>query len=205
MVEITDSIWATIVQEFSDIPDAAEATRMVLRLSMAILLGAAIGFERELRGKAAGLRTHMLVSLGAAIFVFVPLQSGMPLADASRVLQGVIAGIGFLGAGAIIKLGEDEQVKGLTTAASIWVAAAIGIAAGMGKETTAVVSTLAALFILAIVHRLENHVTPEQPGARPHSGSDPGSNQGVGPRTGSDPQSSQRAGSHSESDPEKRA
>lgn len=187
MVEITDSIWATIVQEFSDIPDAAEATRMVLRLSMAILLGAAIGFERELRGKAAGLRTHMLVSLGAAIFVFVPLQSGMPLADASRVLQGVIAGIGFLGAGAIIKLGEDEQVKGLTTAASIWVAAAIGVAAGMGKETTAVVSTLAALFILAIVHRLENHVTPEQQGVRPHPGSDPRSDQGVAPHAGHDP------------------
>ncbi|NYT79923.1 MgtC/SapB family protein [Alcaligenaceae bacterium] len=199
MVEITDSIWATIVQEFSDIPDAAEATRMVLRLSMAILLGAAIGFERELRGKAAGLRTHMLVSLGAAIFVFVPLQSGMPLADASRVLQGVIAGIGFLGAGAIIKLGEDEQVKGLTTAASIWVAAAIGIAAGMGKETTAVVSTLAALFILAIVHRLENHA-----GVRPHSGSDPGSNQGVGPRSGSDRRSGQGVGPHTGSDPKKR-
>ncbi|MBB5216051.1 MgtC/SapB family protein [Parapusillimonas granuli] len=163
MMDITDSIWTTIVQEFSDIPDASEATRMVLRLTMAVLLGAAIGFERELRGKAAGLRTHMLVSLGAAIFVFVPLQSGMPLADASRVLQGVIAGIGFLGAGAIIKLGEDEQVKGLTTAASIWVAAAIGIAAGMGKETTAVISTLAALFILAIVHRLENRVIHDRP------------------------------------------
>lgn len=118
---------------------------------MAVILGAAIGFERERRGKDAGLRTHMLVSLGAAIFVLVPLQSGMPAPEVSRVLQGIIAGIGFLGAGAIIKLDEDHEIKGLTTAASIWVAAAIGIAAGMGREAMAVVSTLVALFILVVL------------------------------------------------------
>jgi putative Mg2+ transporter-C (MgtC) family protein len=83
------------------------------------------------------------------------LQIGMEIADASRVLQGVIAGIGFLGAGAIIKHSGSQEIKGLTTAASIWVAAAVGIAAGMGLEATAVVSTLAALFILAIVKRIE--------------------------------------------------
>lgn len=151
MNSILSSIWLTIVEEFSDIPDASEATRIVLRLSMAVILGAAIGFERERRGKDAGLRTHMLVSLGAAIFVLVPLQSGMPAPEVSRVLQGIIAGIGFLGAGAIIKLDEDHEIKGLTTAASIWVAAAIGIAAGMGREAMAVVSTLVALFILVVL------------------------------------------------------
>ncbi|HEY9572507.1 MAG TPA: MgtC/SapB family protein [Pusillimonas sp.] len=155
MTETAAQVWLTIVQEFSDIPDAEQATRIVLRLAMAILLGAAIGYERESQGKAAGLRTHMLVSLGAAIFVLVPLQSGMQVADASRVLQGVIAGIGFLGAGAIMKQSNKNQIKGLTTAAGIWVAAAVGIAAGMGREATAVASTLAALFILAIVKRIE--------------------------------------------------
>lgn len=155
MTETATQVWLTIVQEFSDIPDAEQATRIVLRLAMAILLGAAIGYEREIKGKAAGLRTHMLVSLGAAIFVLAPLQIGMEIADASRVLQGVIAGIGFLGAGAIIKHSGSQEIKGLTTAASIWVAAAVGIAAGMGLEATAVVSTLAALFILAIVKRIE--------------------------------------------------
>ncbi|WP_073107948.1 MgtC/SapB family protein [Pollutimonas bauzanensis] len=152
------SVWDTIVDEFSDIPDAAQATRIALRLAMAILLGAAIGYERELRGKAAGLRTHMLVSLGAAIFILAPMQRGMSVADASRVLQGIIAGIGFLGAGAIIKMSDHGRIKGLTTAASIWVAAAIGIAAGMGLEATAVVSTLAVLFILVVVRRLEDNI-----------------------------------------------
>lgn len=158
MGEIMSSIWATTISEFSDIPDVAQATRIIIRLSMAIILGAAIGYEREIRGKAAGLRTHMLVSLGAAIFILVPLQSGMEVADASRVLQGIIAGVGFLGAGAIIKFNTDGEIKGLTTAASVWVAAAIGIAAGMGLEATAVVSTLAALFILAVVRRVENSI-----------------------------------------------
>src|SRR5690606_15515874 len=90
MAETASIIWNTLIQEFSDIPDAAEATRLVTRLAMAILLGAAIGYERELKGKSAGLRTHMLVSLGAAIFVLVPLQSGIEAADMSRVIQGVI-------------------------------------------------------------------------------------------------------------------
>lgn len=131
-----------------------EATRIVLRLSMAIVLGAAIGYEREHQGKDAGLRTHMLVSLGAAIFVLVPLQSGMPAAEVSRVVQGIIAGIGFLGAGAIIKIDKDREIQGLTTAASIWVAAAVGIAAGMGREAMAVVSTLISIFILSVLGRL---------------------------------------------------
>lgn len=158
MLETVSSVWVTIVQEFSDIPDAAEATRILVRLAMATLLGAVIGYEREHRGKAAGLRTHMLVSLGAAIFVLAPLQSDMPIADVSRVLQGIITGIGFLGAGAIIKFSRHQEIKGLTTAATIWVAAAIGIAAGMGRETTAIVSTLATLFILVVLGRLEDDI-----------------------------------------------
>ena len=148
-----NEIWNTVVGEFSDLHDVAEMTRVCVRLLVAMVLGGLLGYERELRGTAAGLRTHMLVAVGAALFVLVPLQAGTQLADMSRVLQGVIAGIGFLGAGAIIKLGE-QQVRGVTTAASIWATAAIGIAAGMGREATAILSTVFALIILAAVRKV---------------------------------------------------
>jgi putative Mg2+ transporter-C (MgtC) family protein len=100
----------------------------------------------------------MLVALGAALFVIAALQAGLDKADLSRVIQGVVAGIGFLGAGAIIKLSEKEQVKGLTTAASIWATAAIGVTAGMGHVATAAVSTLLALVILAALPRVEKFI-----------------------------------------------
>jgi len=152
-MSVWQQIGTTIQQEFSDIPDVSDLTRIVLRLVMAIVLGGIIGYERETRGMAAGLRTHMLVALGAAMFVMVPAQAGMDVADMSRVLQGVIAGIGFLGAGAIIKLRNEHEIRGLTTAASIWLTAAIGIAAGMGRESTALLSALLALFILSLLGR----------------------------------------------------
>ena len=156
-----NDIWVTVVSEFSDIADIKEATVIVLRLGLAVILGAAIGYEREMKGKDAGLRTHMLVSLGAAIFVLVPSASGMQIADMSRVMQGVIAGVGFLGAGAILKQENDRVVKGLTTAASIWIVAAIGVAAGYGREATAVASTLIALFVLAVVNRVEKNISKD--------------------------------------------
>jgi putative Mg2+ transporter-C (MgtC) family protein len=139
----------TIASEFSDLPDVPQFTRLVLRLLLAALLGGLLGLQRERHGKEAGVRTHMLVALGAAMFVLVPQQAGMEAADLSRVMQGVIAGIGFLCAGTILKSGDD-QVRGLTTAAGIWLTAAIGMAAGVGRETTAVLSTMLALAILAL-------------------------------------------------------
>lgn len=144
-------ITGTISQEFSDVADAEATTRIVLRLSLAALLGGLLGFEREAKGKAAGVRTHMLVCMGAALFVLVSQEAGIQSADISRVLQGVIAGVGFLGAGTILKTDNDDRVKGLTTAAGIWLTAAIGIAAGMGRESTAVLSTALALLILCAV------------------------------------------------------
>ncbi|ESJ19472.1 MULTISPECIES: MgtC/SapB family protein [unclassified Cupriavidus] len=154
-----DGIWSDMLgalrTEFADIPDIEEATRVVVRLGMAMLLGAMIGYEREAAGKAAGLRTHMLVALGSAMFVLVPLQAGVPLADMSRVLQGIASGIGFLGAGAIIKLNSEESIKGLTTAASIWMVSAIGVAAGMGREATALLATIFTLVILEILQRIK--------------------------------------------------
>ncbi len=142
-------IGATIAQEFSDLPDAETATRIALRLLLAALLGGLLGIEREAKGKAAGVRTHMLVAMGAAMFVLASQQFGIDPADMSRVLQGVIAGVGFLGAGTILKGDAEASVKGLTTAAGIWMTAAIGVAAGMGKEATAMLATLLTLAIMA--------------------------------------------------------
>jgi putative Mg2+ transporter-C (MgtC) family protein len=93
----------------------------------------------------------MLVAIGAALFVLIPQQAGASPADLTRVLQGLTAGVGFLGAGAIILGTKQSETRGLTTAAGIWVTAAIGIAAGMGRESTAVLTTLVALFILTVV------------------------------------------------------
>lgn len=148
-------IGATLQEEFSDLPSLPQVVRVVLRLVLAAILGGALGFEREQKGKSAGIRTHMLVAIGSALFVFIPEQVGMKVADMSRVLQGVIAGVGFLGAGTIIKGKEEENVKGLTTAAGIWLTAAIGVAAGMGREASAVLSTVLALIILALVPKFE--------------------------------------------------
>jgi putative Mg2+ transporter-C (MgtC) family protein len=93
----------------------------------------------------------MLIAIGAALFVFIPEQAGTSTADLARVLQGVIAGVGFLGAGAIILGNKQVETRGLTTAAGIWVTAAIGLAAGMGRESTAVLSTFVALVVLSVM------------------------------------------------------
>ncbi|MDZ4852592.1 MAG: MgtC/SapB family protein [Pirellulaceae bacterium] len=148
---VWQEIWNTVLLEFSDIPDAAQITRITLRLLFAATLGGLLGYEREQKGKAAGLRTHMLVALGAALFVMIPQQTGASIGDLTRVLQGLIAGAGFLGAGAIIIGNRQEEPKGLTTAASIWLTAAIGVAAGIGRESTAVLSTALALVILSFI------------------------------------------------------
>jgi putative Mg2+ transporter-C (MgtC) family protein len=163
------AIWMTVQEELG-FPSASDLTRTCIRLLVAVLLGALLGYDRERQDSAAGLRTHMLVALGAALMVIAAQQSGMDNADMSRVLQGIVAGIGFLGAGAIIKLNEKEQIKGLTTAATIWSTAAIGVAAGMGLEATAVIATLLALFILALLPRVERHIARKRGGDDPAPG-----------------------------------
>ena len=139
----------------SGIPDLAQSLRIVVRILAATAVGGVIGYERERTGKSAGLRTHMLVALGSAIFVLAPLEAGMPIEDLSRVIQGVAAGIGFIGAGAILKLADARVIEGLTTAAGIWLTAALGLAAGLGRFGLAAISTVMAWVILAIVARLE--------------------------------------------------
>jgi putative Mg2+ transporter-C (MgtC) family protein len=144
-----------------DLPDGWQLARVSARLVVAVILGGLLGYERERAGKAAGLRTHMLVALGAAIFVLAPLESGMAIADLSRVIQGIITGIGFLGAGAILKRVRRMEIEGLTTAANIWFTAAIGTAVGSGQLWLPTLGTLLALVVLAALRRLEARLEPE--------------------------------------------
>jgi len=153
-----NEILAALGQEFSDIPDPAQFARLLLRLILAVLLGAAIGWERERHDSSAGLRTHMLVALGTALFVLVPQQSGFGTDDMSRVIQGLLAGVGFLGAGAVLKMRQEGEVRGLTTAAGLWTTAAIGVAVGLGRETTAIISTVFAIVILSVLLRIERRL-----------------------------------------------
>jgi putative Mg2+ transporter-C (MgtC) family protein len=121
---------------------------MILRLLLALALGAIVGFQRERAKKPAGLRTHVLICVGAALFTVVSIH-GFSAEDTARVAAGVVAGIGFLGAGAIIRGGEGI-VAGLTTAATIWAVAGIGLAAGAGMYLIAPVATALVLIILII-------------------------------------------------------
>ena len=124
---------------------------MVLRLLLAAALGAIIGYQRERAGKPAGLRTHILICVGAALFTVASLYGFGAVADPSRVAAGIVAGIGFIGAGAIIRTGEGI-VAGLTTAATIWAVAAIGLAAGAGLYLVSAVTTVLILIVLFLPH-----------------------------------------------------
>jgi len=121
---------------------------MILRMLLAAALGAGIGYQRERAGKVAGLRTHILIALGAALFTVVSVFGFSGAVDPSRVAAGVVAGVGFIGAGVIFR--GEEGVAGLTTAASIWIVAAIGLAAGAGLYLISAIVTLIAIGILMI-------------------------------------------------------
>lgn len=142
----------------SGIPSWEQFARVLIRLLFSAALGAVVGIQRERTGKPAGLRTHMLVALGSTLFVLVPLETGMPLADTSRVVQGIATGIGFIGAGAILKLATEREVHGLTTAAGIWMTAAAGVAVGTGRLGIAALSIGFTWVILAIVGRVEHRL-----------------------------------------------
>jgi putative Mg2+ transporter-C (MgtC) family protein len=144
-----------IQSEFADLTDWPTLVKIAIRLTVAAMAGALIGYEREKTGKAAGLRTHMLVTIGAALFVIVPVTQETTPGDMSRVIQGIATGIGFLGGGAILKLADDRRIKGLTTAAGIWMAAAIGIAAGFGRMGAVLLGTAFALAVLSTLGWME--------------------------------------------------
>jgi len=151
--------WQAIEQDFADLQDVGRLTHVALRLLIAALIGGLLGYQREQAGKSAGLRTYMLVTLGSAFFVIVPQLEGV--SDMSRVVQGIITGIGFLGAGAILKRAEKKQIHGLTTAAGIWMAAAAGTAVGFGRLGTAVIGALIGFVIMGAMHRLEERIRPD--------------------------------------------
>ncbi len=163
-MDFTERILSTLLAEFSDLGQLEHLTRATLRIILAILLGGLLGYEREVMGKAAGVRTHMLVCLGATVFVMSLEQEGADHDAMSRVIQGVATGIGFLCAGTILKGQNISDVKGLTTAAGLWATAAIGVAVGLGREATAVLGTLVALLIL--------HVMPLLLDSRPNGNED---------------------------------
>jgi len=124
---------------------------MILRFLLAFALGAGIGFQRERAGKTAGLRTHILVSSGAALFTLVSVYGFTGAAvDISRVAAAVVVGVGFIGAGVIFRGRQEEEVAGLTTAATIWVTAAIGLAAGAGMYLISVIATAITVGVLLL-------------------------------------------------------
>jgi putative Mg2+ transporter-C (MgtC) family protein len=136
-------------------PDIIETT---VRMLLAVVPAAVIGLERELSGNVAGLRTHILLALGACLFTLAGLSIAGP--DAGRIAAQVVTGVGFIGAGAIIR--DSLRVKGLTTAASLWVTAAIGVAAGVGAYIALGAAVVVALLILTIVPTLQRRVLPHR-------------------------------------------
>jgi putative Mg2+ transporter-C (MgtC) family protein len=134
------------------------------RLGIAIFVGGLIGLNRQLEGKPAGIRTHMMVSLGAALMVMIPQQAfpGIKVDALSRTIQGIATGIGFLGAGEILHRpspsGRGQSVKGLTSAAALWATAALGMASGVGLWVTSLTATALILLILTVVQSLEKYL-----------------------------------------------
>lgn len=145
--------------------DVTDGLVLFGRLVLALVLGAALGWDRERRDKPAGLRTHMLVSLGSASFVGLTMdlqtETGGQAIDPTRVLQGVVGGLGFLGAGSIIQ--SRGHVSGLTTAASVWVVGAVGAAAGLGAYVLSIATALLAVPVLSLLGVVEANVNPNAP------------------------------------------
>jgi putative Mg2+ transporter-C (MgtC) family protein len=136
--------------------DYEQVIRVAVRLLVALVLGGLVGLEREHEGKAAGIRTYMMVCLGATLFTLVGSEGRMSSADISRIIQGVAAGLGFLGAGTIVKSSDEHRIQGLTTAAAVWATAAAGCAIGLGLLWEALAGVILAWIILLLVGKLEH-------------------------------------------------
>ena len=147
-----DIIWEELT---SGMPDSRQLIHVLIRLVAATVIGAIIGLQREKVGKPAGVRTHILVSLGTCVFVLACSGYGMNPDGLSRVIQGIVTGIGFIGAGSILKLSQERDIQGLTTSAGIWMTAAIGVAVGLGGLGLALLASLLTLFVLVFIGRIE--------------------------------------------------
>lgn len=144
-------------------PDWVAATRVGIRLLVAVALGGVIGWERERRGRAAGFRTHMLIALGVALFTAVTEGLAVDSSEMADLVRGIAPGIGFLGAGAILKMSDRREIRGLTTAAGIWSTAAIAFAVGAGWITVSVFAAALAWFILHVVARIDAAIGSRPP------------------------------------------
>jgi len=143
-----DILWQELSFGFGDTP---QLVRVIIRLVASVLLGAAIGYEREMAGKAAGLRTHVLVTLGTCVIVLACSGYGMSSDGLSRVIQGIVTGVGFIGAGAILKINNEREIQGLTTSAGIWMTSAVGVAVGLGELGLALLAAVTTVIVLTLV------------------------------------------------------
>jgi len=146
------------------LPNAGDSLRVLIRLFAAMALGAVVGFQRESVGKDAGLRTHILVAMGTALFVISCTSVDMGLDGLSRVIQGIATGIGFIGTGTILKRTDKAEIHGLTTAAGLFMTAAVGVAVGLGRIGIGIVATLLTWVVLSIVTYIEVHINPDEAG-----------------------------------------
>src|SRR5678816_772278 len=151
-----DLLWQELTTGF---PDRTRLGIVVIRVIAAVLLGGFLGIERERTGKPAGFRTHMLVCLGTAVVVLACTEAKMSVEGLSRVVQGIVTGIGFIGAGSILKLSEQREIKGLTTAAGLWMTAAIGVACGLGTIGLALIAAVMTLIVLGVLRAMEARAT----------------------------------------------
>jgi putative Mg2+ transporter-C (MgtC) family protein len=157
-----DILWTELT---AGIPDGRHLAIFLIRLIAATLFGAVIGYERQRAGKAAGLRTHILVAAGTSMFILGCEGAGIRTdSDAiSRVIQGIITGIGFVGAGSIIKRDSERDIQGVTTSAGIWMTAAIGVTVGLGMIGLALMATILSLLILRVTVYFERRLSKTKP------------------------------------------
>jgi putative Mg2+ transporter-C (MgtC) family protein len=154
-------LWAEV---FHDLADEELLLRAAVRLPVAVVLGAVIGLERQAEGKPTSARMHMIVALGAALFTLTGTAGG--ISSGSRVMQGVVTGIGFLGGGVILRELEQHRVRGLTTAASVWLTAAVGMSIGAGYLWPAVLAVVLGWLILSFIRHDPNHLLVVRPPPR---------------------------------------
>ena len=148
----------------NSIPDLADLVRIFGRLTVALIIGAAVGLQRSITHKPAGVRTHMLVALGTALLLVTASDAGLSNSDLSRIVQGIITGIGFLGGGAILKLTQEHEIHGLTSAAGIWLTAGASAAAGLGQISAALIGLAMGIVVLRVVGHAETRQAQAAPG-----------------------------------------
>ena len=155
-----DVLWSELT---AGLPTMHDSERILIRIMAAMFLGGILGLQRERVGKAAGMRTHILVALGTALFVMTCTSIDMGLDGLSRVIQGIATGIGFIGTGTILKLSDKMEIHGLTTAAGLFLTAAIGVAVGVGRIGLGLLGTALAWIVLSVLAYVELQMSTKEP------------------------------------------